>query len=81
MISARFENGRYFGAGDNGDLVVNSFHCHVRGLQRGWKFVENARNLGQLAEADPGSCTLIVGALKLVNGTGTPARVMAQCER
>jgi kynurenine formamidase len=69
------------GAGDEGNLVVNSFYCHVRGLQRGWKFVENAANLGQLAEADPGSCDLIVGALKLVNGTGTPARVMAQCKR
>ena len=68
------------GQGDKGDLVVNSFHCHVRGLQRGWKFVENAANLGQLAEAKPGSCTLFVGALKLVNGTGAPARVMAKCD-
>lgn len=69
------------GAGDKANLVVNSFHCHVRGMQRGWKFVENATNLGQLAEAKTGSCKLFVGALKLVNSTGAPARVMAECEK
>ena len=42
-------------AGPKGDLVTDSWHCHARGLQRGWKFVENAANLGQLAEAAPGS--------------------------
>ena len=26
----------------------NAFYSHVRGLQRGWKFVENTNNLGQL---------------------------------
>lgn len=67
-------------AGDKGDLVVNSWHCHVRGLQRGWKFVENANNLGALAEAKPDSCSLFVGAPKLVGATGGPSRVMAVCE-
>ncbi len=71
------ENGR----GPKGDLVTDSWHCHVRGLQRGWKFVENAANLGQLAEATPGSCSLFVGAPKLVAGTGGPSRVLAMCER
>ncbi|MDP6705886.1 MAG: hypothetical protein QF893_06050 [Alphaproteobacteria bacterium] len=59
-------------AGPKGDLVTDSWHCHVRGLQRGWKFVENAANLGQLAEARPGSCALFVRAPKLVSGTGGP---------
>ena len=68
-------------AGPKGDLVTDSWHCHVRGLQRGWKFVENAANLGQLAEAKLGSCSLFVGAPKLVGGTGGPSRVMALCKR
>ena len=68
------------GAGPKGDLVTDSWHCHVRGLQRGWKFVENAANLGQLAEAKPGSCHLFVGALKLVASTGGPSRIIAMCK-
>jgi kynurenine formamidase len=56
------------------------FHCHVRGLQRGWKFVENATNLHRLREARPGSCTLVVGAPKHVAGSGGPSRVFALCE-
>lgn len=55
------------------------WHCHVRGLQRGWKFVENATNLSSLAAADPGSCTLVVGALKHAVGSGGTARVFAMC--
>ena len=69
------------GAGPKGDLVTDSWHCHLRGLQRGWKFVENAANLGQLAEATADNCSLFVGVPKLVNGTGAPARIMASCER
>jgi kynurenine formamidase len=69
------------GAGPEGDLVTDSWACHVRGLQRGWKFVENAANLGQLAEAIEGSCTLIAGAPKLVGGTGAPSRILAMCDR
>ncbi len=67
--------------GPKGDLVTDSWICHVRLLQRGLKFVENAANLGQLAAARPGSCTLFVGAPKLVRGTGGPSRILAQCER
>ncbi|KKL76508.1 hypothetical protein LCGC14_2044200, partial [marine sediment metagenome] len=63
------------------DKWTNSWYAHVRGLQRGWKFVENATNLGQLAMAKPNSCTLIVGALKHVRGAGGPSRVLAMCEK
>ena len=59
---------------------THPWHCHVRGLQRGWKFVENATHLEQLARAQPGSCTLVVGALKHIAGSGGPARVLALCE-
>ena len=63
------------------DKWTNSWYGHRRGLQRGWKYVENAANLGQLAMAKPGSCTLIVGAPKHVRGTGGPSRVLAICEK
>ena len=63
------------------DKWTNSWHAHVRLLQRGTKFVENAANLGQLAMAAADSCTLVVGAPKHVRGTGGPSRVMAICER
>ncbi len=68
------------GEGSKGidDKWSNSFHSHVRGLQRGWKFVENATNLDQVAMAD--SCTIIVGAPKHVGGHGGPSRVLAICE-
>ncbi len=63
------------------DQWTNSWYAHVRGLQRGWKFVENATNLGQLALARPGSCRIVVGAPKHVRGTGGPSRVLAMCEK
>ncbi|MGF1610854.1 MAG: cyclase family protein [Kiloniellales bacterium] len=63
------------------DKWTNSWHAHVRLLQRGTKFVENAANLGQLTQANADSCTLVVGAPKHVRGTGGPSRVMAICER
>ena len=63
------------------DKWTNSWHAHVRLLQRGVKFVENATNLDQLAMARPGSCTAVVGAPKHVRGTGGPSRVLALCER
>ena len=67
------------GVGDD-DKWTNSWHAHVRLLQRGLLFVENAANLGLLAEiADPGKCLLAVGAPKHVRGTGGPSRVMAIC--
>ena len=63
------------------DKWTNSWHAHVRLLQRGVKFVENATNLGQLAMApNPDSCTIVVGAPKHVRGTGGPSRVLALCE-
>jgi kynurenine formamidase len=58
---------------------TNSFHSHVRGLQRGWKYVENAANLDLLTSAKPDDCTLIVGALPIVQGTGSQARLIAMC--
>jgi kynurenine formamidase len=61
------------------DKWTNSWYAHVRLLQRGLKFVENAANLGQLAMAE--ECTLIVGAPKHVRGTGGPSRVLAMCEK
>ena len=72
---------------DSGDSAVgdddkwtNSWYAHVRLLQRGIKFVENATNLGQLAMAkNPGKCTIVVGAPKHVGGTGGPSRVLALC--
>ncbi len=63
------------------DKWTDSWYAHRRGLQRGWKYVENATNLGQLAMARPGSCTLVVGAPKHVRGTGGPSRVIALCEK
>jgi len=59
----------------------NSWYGHVNGLQRGWKFVENATNQNQLAMAGPDRCTVIVGAPKFTRGTGGPSRVLAICER
>jgi kynurenine formamidase len=63
------------------DKWTNSWYAHVRGLQRGWKFVENASNLTQLAPVKAGGCTLIVGAPKHVRGTGGPSRVLAMCRK
>ncbi len=63
------------------DKWTDSWYAHKRGLQRGWKYVENAANLGQLAMARPDSCTLIVGAPKHVRGSGGPSRVIALCEK
>ena len=64
-----------------GDNFTNSFYAHVRGLQRGWKMIENGNNLGQLAMAKSESCMLVVGALKHVRGTGGPSRVLAFCDK
>lgn len=58
---------------------LNGLYLHAIGLQRGWKIVENAANLGVLASHPQGSCTLIVGAPKVVGASGTPARVIAAC--
>ena len=69
------------GAKGTDDFWSNSWPAHVRLYQRGVLIVENLDNLDALAAAeDAGDCTLIVGALKHVGGTGGPARVMAACE-
>jgi kynurenine formamidase len=60
------------------DKWTNSWHAHVRLLQRGIMFVENATNLDQIAMAK--SCILVVGAPKHVRGTGGPSRVLGLCE-
>jgi kynurenine formamidase len=60
------------------DKWTNSWHAHVRLLQRGIIFVENATNLDQIAMAK--SCILFVGAPKHVRGTGGPSRVLGLCE-
>jgi len=73
---------------DSGDSAVgdddkwtNSWHAHVRLLQRGVKFIENGANLGQLAmTGNPDNCTIVVGAPKHVRGTGGPSRVLAICQ-
>ena len=63
------------------DKWTNSWHAHVRLLQRGVKLVENAANLGQLAMvSNPDACTIVVGAPKHVRGTGGPSRVLALCD-
>ncbi len=63
------------------DKWTNSWHAHVRLLQRGVKLVENAANLGQLAMAPaPENCTIVVGAPKHVRGTGGTSRVLALCD-
>lgn len=62
------------------DKWTNSWYGHVRLLQRGLKFVENAANLDQLAAVKrKDGCLLSVGAPKHVRGTGGPSRVMAIC--
>jgi kynurenine formamidase len=67
------------GKGDD-DKWTNSFHAHVRLLQRGLLFVENAANLDKLAMAsDPSKCQLAIGAPKHVAGSGGPSRVLAIC--
>ena len=63
------------------DKWSNSWPAHVRLYQRDILIVENLTNLDALAAAHRSSdCTLVVGAIKHVGGTGGPARVMAACE-
>lgn len=69
------------GEGERGidEEFTNSYYSHVRGLQRGWKFVENLASAGALGSSEPDTCTLVVGALNHVRGSGSPARVVAIC--
>ncbi len=62
------------------DKWTNSWYAHVKLLQRGVKFVENAANLGQLSMVgNTDACTLVVGAPKHIAGTGGPSRLLAIC--
>lgn len=56
---------------------INGPYLHAIGLQRGWKLVENAANLGVLGQHPQGSGTLIVGASKITGVSGAPARLIA----
>ena len=56
----------------------NAWPAHVRLYQRDILIVENLANLSDLA-AKKGQCSLMVGALNHIGGTGGPARVMAVC--
>ncbi|NRA59687.1 MAG: cyclase family protein [Psychrobium sp.] len=66
------------GAKGSDDKWSNSWPAHVRLYQRDILIVENLTNLSLLAEKQ-GDCSLMVGALNHVGGTGGPARVMAVC--
>lgn len=63
------------------EVNPSEFHMylHAVGLPRGWKLVENAANLDVLSAHQQGSCTLIIGAPKLVGASGSPARLIAMC--
>jgi kynurenine formamidase len=69
------------GRGPDNNPNGRGWYAHHEGLQRGWKFIENATNLGALAGTQPGQCALILGSLKLVSASGAPARVLAMCRR
>lgn len=56
----------------------DGWYAHRLGLARGWKLLENAAGLGQLA-GERGDCTLIAGAIRLTGASGAPARVIAAC--
>ncbi len=67
------------GAKGSDDKWSNAWPAHVRLYQRDILIVENLTNLALLAQQQ-GDCSLMVGALNHVGGTGGPARVMAVCE-
>ncbi len=70
------------GAKGTDDKWSNAWPAHVRLYQRDILIVENLANLDALAKAlgTSSGCSLVVGAIKHVGGTGGPARVMAVCE-
>lgn len=69
------------GRGPDNNPNGRGWYAHHEGLQRGWKFIENAASLGALADKRPGQCALILGSLKLISSSGAPARVLAMCRR
>jgi kynurenine formamidase len=56
-------------------------YMHAVGLQRGWKLVENAANLGALNNYGPGQCDLVIGAPRLAGASGSPSRLIAVCKK
>ena len=65
--------------GENADepkYGPGAYPVHTRGLQRGWKLLEN---LATTADLGKGPCTLYVGALNHVGGVASWARVFASC--
>lgn len=68
------------GAKGTDDKWSNAWPAHVRLYQRNVLIVENLTNLAKLAQQQ-GQCSLMVGALNHVGGTGGPARVMAVCAK
>ncbi len=67
------------GLGSKKNPFGDGWAVHRRGLQRGWKLVENASGLDQLKGTGPGQCSLVVGAAKLTSASGVPARLIAMC--
>lgn len=68
---------------DAGDDVLTApkpgvFPTHARGLQRGWKLLENLTNTAELRN---GQCTLFIGAMNHIGGFGGFARIFASCSR
>lgn len=69
------------GAKGTDDKWSNAWPGHVQLFQRDVLIVESLANVDQLAAAQArGECSLIVGALNHIGGTGGPARVVAACD-
>lgn len=68
---------------DRANIRTEGFgmYLHAVGLPRGWKIVENAANLDPLGRHGAGECLLVIGALKLVGASGSPARLIAMCSK
>ena len=67
------------GLGTKGDPFGDGWWVHQLGLQRGWKLVENAANLGALKSYQPGQCAVLAAPAKVISATGVPSRVVAMC--
>ncbi len=67
------------GRGPTNNPFGRGWVAHYQGLPRGWKFIENAANLGALAGKS--DCALILGSIKIVSASGAPARVFAMCRK
>ncbi len=70
-----------FGTGPRA-MTTDPWYSHTVLLQRGVLIIDNLANADALAQVMKGgaSCTIIVGAIKHVRGTGGPSRVFAMCE-